>query len=157
FSLSEDSIICAPLIPSLEDVELKSNIFTHTNENHNFSTILFDPVIKKGIVRFEVLSISNLTKVGIADESVRYNRKEAPDARGCDKVVEYDWCIGMFHSGGNWIKGNDKYYNGDRIAMEVFGHEFHATYLDILRKRCGAKELCSKRSRCSKILCSFYA
>ncbi|KAA6376245.1 MAG: hypothetical protein EZS28_028229 [Streblomastix strix] len=128
FSLSDDSIICVPLIPSLEDVELKSNIFSHTKENDNYTTILFDPVIKKGVARFEVLRISDLIKVGIADESVRYNRKEAPNVRGCDKVVQYDHNIGMFHCGGNWIKGNDKFDDGDRIVMEVYMNRIRFVY-----------------------------
>ncbi|KAA6353545.1 MAG: hypothetical protein EZS28_050928, partial [Streblomastix strix] len=47
-------------VPSLEDVQVDGDTFTHTKYNTNRATILFDPPIKSGVVRFEVLSVSDL-------------------------------------------------------------------------------------------------
>ncbi|KAA6375031.1 MAG: hypothetical protein EZS28_029441, partial [Streblomastix strix] len=103
-------------IPSIEDVKVDGEIFTHTKENDNKTTILFDPVIRTGIVRFEVLGINKLTKVGIADESVHYDRDEDSDARGWEKTVEYHRNLGLRHI-GTFIPTKE-YHDGDRVAME---------------------------------------
>lgn len=48
-----------PIIPSLEDAEAHDNFFIHKSTSHKSSTILFDPVIKSGIVQFEILNIKD--------------------------------------------------------------------------------------------------
>lgn len=42
------------------DYKVDHNIYIHTYENVNDCAILFDPVIKSGIYRFEVLDINKL-------------------------------------------------------------------------------------------------
>ncbi|KAA6391567.1 MAG: putative CAMK family protein kinase, partial [Streblomastix strix] len=71
-------------VPSIEDVKVDGDTFTHTKENANYTTTLFDPSIKKGVARFEVLDIEDLRSVGIADESVRYGRNEEPEAKAME-------------------------------------------------------------------------
>ncbi|KAA6394531.1 MAG: hypothetical protein EZS28_009943 [Streblomastix strix] len=99
-----------------KDVKVERNIFTSINDNH--TTILYDPLIKKGIVRFEVYSIRSLDKIGIADDSVRYERKEDPEARGFDKIVRYD-CPGWIQHSGDFIEGNAKFRTEDSVALEL--------------------------------------
>ncbi|KAA6358902.1 MAG: hypothetical protein EZS28_045571, partial [Streblomastix strix] len=65
----------------LQDIEVNGDTYKHTEENGNWCTLLYNPVINKGIVKFEVLRVKELFAVGIADESVRYGRDEGPDAR----------------------------------------------------------------------------
>ncbi|KAA6366371.1 MAG: putative Serine/threonine-protein kinase Nek3 [Streblomastix strix] len=67
-----------PLIPCLEDVIINQNLFTHTNENDYNCTILFNPVITSGITKFEIFTIQDIFKLGIAEESATYERKEIP-------------------------------------------------------------------------------
>ncbi|KAA6367721.1 MAG: hypothetical protein EZS28_036753 [Streblomastix strix] len=105
-------------VPSLEDVQVDGDTFTHTKQNTNRATILFDPPINKGVVRFEVLSVRDLAQVGIANESVRYSRKEPSEAHGYDEVVIYNWTGGLSHLGDR-IE-NDEFKSGDRVALEVF-------------------------------------
>ncbi|KAA6402490.1 MAG: hypothetical protein EZS28_001987 [Streblomastix strix] len=83
-----DSIIYNPLIPSLEDIELNDNTFK--NISGKASTILFDPIIRSGIVKFEVLNIMGILGIGIADDSVSYQRDQWPaQVIGWDKIVYY--------------------------------------------------------------------
>ncbi|KAA6359411.1 MAG: hypothetical protein EZS28_045062, partial [Streblomastix strix] len=93
----------------LQDIEVNGD--TYTTKNMNACTLLFDPLINKGIVKLEVLDVSNLHGVGIADESVRYGRKEGPARRGWDKIVSYSF-------DDYWIKGNSGFSGGSRIGME---------------------------------------
>ncbi|KAA6395144.1 MAG: hypothetical protein EZS28_009332 [Streblomastix strix] len=100
----------------VKDVKVKDDTFTLNNRNH--STILFDPLIRNGVFRFEVLNINSLWEVGIADESVKYGRKEFPDARGQDKIVEY-YNVGWTRHIGDNILGNAEFNNGDRATQEL--------------------------------------
>ncbi|KAA6383406.1 MAG: hypothetical protein EZS28_021068 [Streblomastix strix] len=102
----------------LKDVKISGDIYTPTEENENYCTILFDPIIDKGIVELEVLNVKDLQGVGIADESVRYGRNEYPDIRGWDKIVYYSHYGVIWHI-GSWIKRNSKFSDGCRIGMEV--------------------------------------
>ncbi|KAA6366721.1 MAG: hypothetical protein EZS28_037752, partial [Streblomastix strix] len=100
-----------------KDVKVKEDTFTLNNRNH--STILFDPLIKNGVFRFEVLNIQDLYAVGIADESVKYGRGEGPDKRGYYKIIEYD-DLGWIQHIGETIRGNAEIKNnGDRITLEL--------------------------------------
>ncbi|KAA6355137.1 MAG: hypothetical protein EZS28_049336, partial [Streblomastix strix] len=58
----------------LQDVGVQGDSYIHAQINDNHSTILFDPAIKIGIVRIEILNVKELIAVGIADESLRYER-----------------------------------------------------------------------------------
>ncbi|KAA6387524.1 MAG: hypothetical protein EZS28_016948 [Streblomastix strix] len=55
----------------LKNIKVKGKTFTlSTNKS---SPIQFNPVVKKGIMRFEVLNVDYLQRVGIADESVQFD------------------------------------------------------------------------------------
>ncbi|KAA6360785.1 MAG: hypothetical protein EZS28_043688, partial [Streblomastix strix] len=100
----------------LQDVEVNGDTYTNKKDNH--STLLYNPVINKGIVTIEVLNVEDLIAVGIADESVRYGRNEGPWDRGWDKIVQYD-LFGYIYHIGDEIKGNSKFnVDGSRIGME---------------------------------------
>ncbi|KAA6384855.1 MAG: hypothetical protein EZS28_019618 [Streblomastix strix] len=104
------------LVPSEEDTKVDGETFTLNN--YNYTTILFDPVVKKGIVKFVVQSIYNLSEVGIADETVKYGRKERSEARGKEKIVTY-FAFGSIGHIGELIEGNAKFDTGDRVALEL--------------------------------------
>ncbi|KAA6356216.1 MAG: hypothetical protein EZS28_048257, partial [Streblomastix strix] len=121
------------LVPSKEDTKVDGETFTMNNSN--FSTILFDPLVNKGIVKFDVQSIRRLDAVGIADETVKYERNEYPGARallGQEKIVQYDWNGKIAHI-GDFIEGNAEFFKtGDCVALEVFKHGFKPANVDIL-------------------------
>ncbi|KAA6369631.1 MAG: hypothetical protein EZS28_034842 [Streblomastix strix] len=102
----------------IQDIEVNGDTYKHTEENRNYCTLLFNPVINKGIVKFEVLRVKSLSGVGIADESVRYGRSENPSARGEDKIVHYDNCGGIKHIGDR-IGGNSGFWDAFLIGMEA--------------------------------------
>ncbi|KAA6403259.1 MAG: hypothetical protein EZS28_001202 [Streblomastix strix] len=112
-----DSIPYAAQIPKsllFKDVKVKEDTFTLNNDNR--TTILFDPLISKGIIKFEVLNVST---VGIADETVKYGRKEFPSARGYENIVRQHQNGWIGHT-GEWIEGNARFWNaGDRVALEM--------------------------------------
>ncbi|KAA6379828.1 MAG: hypothetical protein EZS28_024647, partial [Streblomastix strix] len=113
------SIPYAAQIPNsllFKDVNVDGETFSLISDNK--TTILFDPLIKKGIVKFVVQSLNSLVEVGIADETVKYERKEFPDARGQDKIVQYDWNGDICHI-GDFITGNAEFNTGDRVALEL--------------------------------------
>ncbi|KAA6403732.1 MAG: hypothetical protein EZS28_000751 [Streblomastix strix] len=105
------------LVPSLEDTQVDKDTVTMIKSGP--STILFDSVIKKGIMKFEVLNINSLQFVGIADESVQYGRYEEPQARGWEKIVEYFSFGKILHIGHDFIRGNAEFNDGDRVALEI--------------------------------------
>ncbi|KAA6358003.1 MAG: hypothetical protein EZS28_046470, partial [Streblomastix strix] len=103
----------------LQDIEVSGDTYKHTNKNINWCTLLFNPLINKGIVKIEVLGVEDLWAVGIADESVRCGRSEGPSARGWDKVVRYSQQGGIIHNVDDWIEGNSALSEGCRIGMEM--------------------------------------
>ncbi|KAA6354692.1 MAG: hypothetical protein EZS28_049781, partial [Streblomastix strix] len=104
-------------VPSDEDTKVDGETFTMNNDNS--TTILFDPVIKKGVMRFGVLSIEDLKAVGIADESVKYGRDENPEDKGWEKIVKYEYNFGWIEHKDKLIEGNAKFDDGDRVALEL--------------------------------------
>ncbi|KAA6374064.1 MAG: hypothetical protein EZS28_030409, partial [Streblomastix strix] len=103
----------------LKDVEVNGDTYKHTEENINDCTLLFNPLMNKGIVKLEVLGVKYLYAVGIADESMRYGRNERPYERGRDKIVCYG-CDGGIRHIGDLIEGNSGFYqDGCRIGMEL--------------------------------------
>ncbi|KAA6375730.1 MAG: hypothetical protein EZS28_028742, partial [Streblomastix strix] len=105
-----------PIVPSLDDVKYDGEQFTKTNDKD--STILFDPVIKSGIIYFEVLNVGKLRGLGIAEESVHYERGQEPRDAGKEKVVGYRY-DGRLHHIGNFIHGNYRITDGHHLGMEL--------------------------------------
>ncbi|KAA6360508.1 MAG: hypothetical protein EZS28_043965 [Streblomastix strix] len=67
---------------SLEVVTIDGDTFTHTEDNVDPSAIIFDPLITSGITIFEVLDVKDLFGLGIADESLRFERGDYPQTKG---------------------------------------------------------------------------
>ncbi|KAA6380441.1 MAG: hypothetical protein EZS28_024033 [Streblomastix strix] len=114
----------------VKDVKVKDDTFTLTI--HKYTTILFDPIVKNGVFRFEVLSVNKFAGVGIAEEDVKYERNETPWIRGEKKTVRYDKFGAIAH--GDYIKGNTEFHDGDRVALEVFEHGFRTSHAHFLRE-----------------------
>ncbi|KAA6398343.1 MAG: putative Serine/threonine-protein kinase Nek3 [Streblomastix strix] len=104
------------LVPYSEDVDIKDGTFSGSSDKN--SVILFNPALKSGIVKFEVLNLKDATDIGIADESVQYSRNQYPKQAGNGKIVYCSSSGTLFHQ-GDLIGGNSKYKSGDRIAMEL--------------------------------------
>ncbi|KAA6370385.1 MAG: hypothetical protein EZS28_034087, partial [Streblomastix strix] len=102
----------------LQDIEFNGDTYKHTIKNINYCTLLYNPVINKGIVKFEVLGVKDLAVVGIADESVRYGRNEGPWNGEEDKIVCY-FCSGSIKHNRDFIEGNSGFDDGCRIGMEI--------------------------------------
>ncbi|KAA6388432.1 MAG: hypothetical protein EZS28_016042, partial [Streblomastix strix] len=103
----DGSIDFTPQIPSSkEDIEFKNSIFKQ-NSSTIPSTILFDPVIRNGVTRFEIQNIQEISGIGIADESVHYGRGQVPQDGGDSKIVFYKDNGDITHFGGEWILNMD--------------------------------------------------
>ncbi|KAA6362761.1 MAG: hypothetical protein EZS28_041712, partial [Streblomastix strix] len=102
----------------LQDVEVCGDTYKHTEENDYFCTLLYNPLMNKGIVKIEVLNVKDLGGVGIADESVRYGRDEWPNIRGYDKIVDYCYNGDILHI-GDYGGNSDFDDDGCRIGMEL--------------------------------------
>ncbi|KAA6395553.1 MAG: putative CAMK family protein kinase [Streblomastix strix] len=118
--------------PCLQDTQVDGDTFTNTS-SMNVPTILFDPVIKKRIMRFEVLNVKDLWAVGIADKSVRFGRDERPQERD-DSWIVYYYKDGQICHIGNSIWGNALFKTGDCIALEVSEHGLQSSNIDVLRE-----------------------
>ncbi|KAA6369285.1 MAG: hypothetical protein EZS28_035189 [Streblomastix strix] len=100
-----------------KDVKVKEDTFTSISDNK--TTILFDPLVNKGFVKFVVQNLHYLQAVGIADETVKYERKEDPYARGKEKIVT-QYNSGMIGHNGDWIEGNAEFFKtGDCVTLEL--------------------------------------
>ncbi|KAA6373112.1 MAG: putative serine/threonine-protein kinase Nek3 [Streblomastix strix] len=64
--------------PVLADVHIHGNIYTHTQENENKCTILFNPAVNKGIVKLVIRNLHSIKAVGIVDEPFLFNQNEEP-------------------------------------------------------------------------------
>ncbi|KAA6375416.1 MAG: putative G2-specific protein kinase nim-1 [Streblomastix strix] len=115
-STSPISVEYTPLNPSTEDVQISGDTFTHTNNNANSATILFDPVISSGVARIEFLNINKLESAGIADESVHYNRNNVPLKKF--KTVMY-WRHGILKYEGEEIVGNSSFFDNHLVTLEL--------------------------------------
>ncbi|KAA6360037.1 MAG: hypothetical protein EZS28_044436, partial [Streblomastix strix] len=115
-SASPISVEYTPLNPSTEDVQISVDTFTHTNDNKNWATILFDPVISNGVARIEFLNIKDFGGVGIADESVHFKRNGVPLQQF--KTVTY-WRGGDLKYEGEDIGGNSRQVENHRVALEL--------------------------------------
>ncbi|KAA6378561.1 MAG: hypothetical protein EZS28_025912 [Streblomastix strix] len=95
------------ILPSPDDVQVVGETFTLNTDNS--SVILFDPIINKGIVRFEVLVVSQLNEVGIAVESARF---------GFENVARF-MHKGWFKHIGGWLSDYTEYKTNDRVTLEL--------------------------------------
>ncbi|KAA6388616.1 MAG: hypothetical protein EZS28_015853, partial [Streblomastix strix] len=115
---SASQIPHTPLGSCLEDIKVKGETFTLPKNKS--STIQFNPVVKKGIVRFEVRNINRLEGVGIADESIQFDGEDQFPTSLFDTLN-----VGYYYSGqiGHLIamlQINAGFENGgERIAMEL--------------------------------------
>ncbi|KAA6383109.1 MAG: hypothetical protein EZS28_021364 [Streblomastix strix] len=117
-----------PIIPNQDVVRWTENKLIHTADNNDLSTVLFNPIISSGIVRFEGFydSDAKTQHVGIADTSVVYSPGCWPDTDENDKKsVLYDSSGDISHIQNNiqygnmYIRGNGKFEPNKRIACEV--------------------------------------
>ncbi|KAA6388077.1 MAG: putative STE family protein kinase [Streblomastix strix] len=115
-TVSEIQIQHSPIVPYSDDVKVDGESFTSLS--NKTQVILFNPVIKNGAIKFELLSRSSLNEVGIAEESVRYGRDEYPTARGDQKVVRY-WRQGWIKHISGTIYGNSNFRTNDRVTLEL--------------------------------------
>ncbi|KAA6384303.1 MAG: hypothetical protein EZS28_020169 [Streblomastix strix] len=107
-----------PTLRRQKDMKVEEEKFTHSNENSNWLTIVFDPNITSGISKIEVLNIKNLEAVGIADESVMFYEGEWPWARGMGRIIFYGNKGELKHQGAA-ITGNQSFLDGGRVALEI--------------------------------------
>ncbi|KAA6401215.1 MAG: hypothetical protein EZS28_003259 [Streblomastix strix] len=80
-------------VPCLDDVSVNEDIFTNIS-NVNVSSILFEPIIDKGIVMVEILNLKKIRAIGIADNGWIYNIND-------------------------YVKGNSQFDSGDHVKMEL--------------------------------------
>ncbi|KAA6387282.1 MAG: hypothetical protein EZS28_017189 [Streblomastix strix] len=97
------------------------NKFFHSDKNH-LCTIALDPIISEGILRIEVM-IENTgrysSSTGFADASCSFAAGKGPwQDENQEKSVSYNGYQGdLDHI--TYTKGNQKYADGQRIAVEV--------------------------------------
>ncbi|KAA6367875.1 MAG: hypothetical protein EZS28_036598, partial [Streblomastix strix] len=115
--LSFGSLTLIPLNPSTEDVEIEQNTFIHTDENQNYSVVLFDPMISKGIYKIKILNIS---QVGIADQTVQYKRNKRPDDSKFENIIVNFDSNGQIKHQQDLIEGNSKFWlDNQSVSMEI--------------------------------------
>ncbi|KAA6364019.1 MAG: hypothetical protein EZS28_040454 [Streblomastix strix] len=98
------------------------NKFFHSDQQDRYCTIAIDPVITEGIVRFEVIFENTVEWriIGIADASCSFSAGKGPWQDGNqEKTVSYRGYNGSLDHIPNGISGNQKYADGQRIAVEV--------------------------------------
>ncbi|KAA6381210.1 MAG: hypothetical protein EZS28_023263, partial [Streblomastix strix] len=99
----------------------QGNKFIHSDKN-DYCTIAIDPVIKDGIVRFEVVfeNTGGLKILGIADASCSFAVGNGPSDDGNDKkTVRYWGSDGDLDHITNDTKGNRSFEDGQRISAIV--------------------------------------
>ncbi|KAA6371556.1 MAG: putative MAP kinase kinase family domain protein, partial [Streblomastix strix] len=114
----QEKINFTPLISYPDDVIINQNLFTHTNENDYNCTVLFNPVINSGITKFEIFTIQDIFKLGIAEESALYERKESPFPNREKRSILYK-SDGTIHHIDFHMEGNSVFGKGHTIAMEL--------------------------------------
>ncbi|KAA6388182.1 MAG: putative Serine/threonine-protein kinase Nek3 [Streblomastix strix] len=101
----------------LEVVRIDGCTFKHTFWNKDPSAILFDPLITSGITIFEVLDVNDILCLGIADESLRFERGDHPWNKDMGRTVQF-YCNGGIDHKTYTIYGNDSFLNR-HIALEL--------------------------------------
>ncbi|KAA6384060.1 MAG: putative Serine/threonine-protein kinase Nek3 [Streblomastix strix] len=102
----------------LQDVQINHYTYTHTKNNNNDSTILFEFLTNCGAVK--IMNISGLLDIGIADQSVSFRRNEIPEAKEFEKIVKYNSNGSIVHIGGKQIEGNKAFGPEDTITLELY-------------------------------------
>ncbi|KAA6393189.1 MAG: hypothetical protein EZS28_011288, partial [Streblomastix strix] len=95
------------------------NKFFHSDKNV-CCTIAFDPIISEGIVRIEVVfeNTEGWCSIGFADASCSFAAGKGPWDDG-KKSVSYNGNYGCLDHITDFTKGNQKYANGQRVAVEI--------------------------------------
>ncbi|KAA6365028.1 MAG: hypothetical protein EZS28_039445, partial [Streblomastix strix] len=110
-----------------EDVQMMHDTYTHTQNNNNDTSIVFDQLIQEGIIRVQIKNIQGLLDIGIADQSVIFGRNENPEAKGMENVVIYNSRGRIVHIGGKMIEGNRSFGPDDIITLEFNMNKDHHT------------------------------
>ncbi|KAA6384041.1 MAG: putative NEK protein kinase, partial [Streblomastix strix] len=115
-------IILDAVIPDYATVQQNENKFIHTKDNEYISIIAFNPVISKGVVKFEGYFESNEGKnfaIGIADASAVFEPNQAPaQGKNLSKTLSY-WKEGSLHYLNAGVFGNSKIEENQLIALEI--------------------------------------
>ncbi|KAA6369007.1 MAG: hypothetical protein EZS28_035466 [Streblomastix strix] len=106
-----------PKISSTEDVLINDDTFQLISTN--LTTILFDPILKNGIFRLEIINEMKLQAIGICDDSVYFIQNVSPQIKEMDKKVYYHFSGSLGHK-TEQVKGNAKFeQNNCHIALEL--------------------------------------
>ncbi|KAA6400721.1 MAG: hypothetical protein EZS28_003751 [Streblomastix strix] len=100
--------------PCLQDLMIDFNVFYHRKENTNDCSIIFNPLICRGIVRLDILNIRDLIGVGIIDESICYGRNQSPSQSDWDKALGK-----ILHNKDICRYQIESFSSNDRIGMEL--------------------------------------
>ncbi|KAA6391321.1 MAG: hypothetical protein EZS28_013148, partial [Streblomastix strix] len=98
-----------PVIPYEDDVNVSGSVFTSKSGNH--SVILFKPLIKSGIIKFDVQAMNQLIGLGIAYDPAKFERNQVPQA-----IAKTS---GKIYFGKGGIHDNGKFDNGNYVALEL--------------------------------------
>ncbi|KAA6375281.1 MAG: hypothetical protein EZS28_029192, partial [Streblomastix strix] len=102
-----------PIIPDYLTVEKNENKFIHTKNNNFPCNITLNPIISKGVVRFEIISF------GIADVSTVFEPNKFSNEDGnYTKIVLYLPYGPLVHINAT-IHGNCKFEDKQLVALEV--------------------------------------
>ncbi|KAA6399595.1 MAG: hypothetical protein EZS28_004874 [Streblomastix strix] len=111
-----------PFLPCKEHIKDEGevgNIHTFTNLTEEKTTISFDPAIKNGIVKFELLNNKALLGIGIVEDTVtQYGKDEGPDAKVMNKIIQFS-SLGLLIHIEAYTQNVEMFKEGDRIAMEL--------------------------------------
>ncbi|KAA6393825.1 MAG: hypothetical protein EZS28_010645 [Streblomastix strix] len=118
----KDPVDSTAILPAGGDLNQQGLKFVHTKSNHNYCTVVFDPIISAGIAYFEVIFHFHLHwyfDVGIARSSVKFEQNYHP-SRYQEPKVSYCSGLGRIeHIIGYEIVGNEVFKDEQRIGVEV--------------------------------------
>ncbi|KAA6382817.1 MAG: hypothetical protein EZS28_021655 [Streblomastix strix] len=98
---------------------IKVNYDSFTKGDSSKQVIQFDPLIRSGIVRFEVLNVKKLKGIGIANRDANFGRHEDAFV-GTNAIQVVEWKPnGSLHHNKNAVFYDSRYKEGDCIALEL--------------------------------------